>query len=188
MSSSTEQSGRSPAVEDPAAAALLRRRGFLARVSALSAAAIAFLVGVPAVRAFVSPGFRRAAPKQWTKVAQADQVDIETPVKVDFVEPVSDAWVEARALRTVWLRTDDGETFTAFSGTCTHLGCSVGFDKQRGMFVCPCHRGVFDGKTGAVLGGPPPRGMDPLPVRVADGEVQVLLRQFRPGVPDRIEV
>ena len=167
---------------------VLRRRAFLTRAARFAGAVIALLVSVPAIRAFVSPSFRRAVPKRWTKVAQADLVDIETPVKVDFAESVSDAWVETRALRTVWLRTDDGETFTAFSGTCPHLGCSVGFDKARDRFDCPCHHGLFDAKTGAVLGGPPPRGLDPLPVRVVDGEVQVLLKQFRTGIPERVEV
>ena len=56
------------------------------------------------------------------------------------------------------------------------------------MYVCPCHRGMFDAKTGAVLSGPPPRALDPLPVRVVEGAVQVQLKQFRTGVAERIEV
>lgn len=189
MSTSVEHASTPSAVEPPAEdAALATRRRFLKRLGALSAALIGLLAGVPAIQAFVSPGFRRSAARPWMKVAQADQVELETPVKVDFVEPENDAWIETRALRTVWLRTDDGESFTAFSGTCTHLGCSVAYDAGRGMFVCPCHQGLFDATSGAVLGGPPPRGLDPLPVRVVEGEVQVLLRQFRVGIPERIEV
>lgn len=164
------------------------RRGFLRFASAVSAAIGAILLGVPVARAFLAPAFRQRQVRGWTKVAQADLVEIDIPVKVDFVESMNDAWVQTRALRTVWLRTEDGEKFTAFSGTCTHLGCSVMFDKGRDAFVCPCHRGVFDRKTGAVLDGPPPRGLDPLPVRVVDGAVQVMLSQFRTGVAARIEI
>jgi menaquinol-cytochrome c reductase iron-sulfur subunit len=164
------------------------RRTFLRWASGIAAAMSAALVGVPSLLAFLAPTFRRPAKKDWIKVAQADLVEIETPVKVDFVEPLSDAWIESRALRTIWLYTEDGERFTAFNGTCTHLGCSYGYDASRKLFVCPCHQGVFDMKTGAVLAGPPPRALDPLPVRVVDGEVQVILRQFRPGVAERIEV
>ena len=43
-------------------------------------------------------------------------------------------------------------------------------------------------KTGAVLGGPPPRPLDTLPVKVENGEVHVLYQSFRTGVPDKIEV
>ena len=164
------------------------RRGFLKFASTISASLAALLVGVPTVRAFLSPGLKAPEPKNWIKVGQADAIDIETPVKVDFVEAMNDGWIETRALRSVWLQTEDGETFTAFNGTCTHLGCSYGLDKERNVFFCPCHHGVFDIKTGAVISGPPPRGLDPLPVRVVDGTVQVKLKQFRSGIAERVEL
>ena len=163
------------------------RRRFLRIASAISASIGGILLGIPAAQAFLAPVFQRRANRGWTKVAQADLVDIDTPVKADFVEAANDAWIQTRSLHTVWLHTEDGEKFTAMSGTCTHLGCSVMFDKQRDAFICPCHQGVFNSKTGAVLGGPPPRGLDTLPVRVVDGGVQVMLKQFRTGIPERIE-
>ena len=164
------------------------RRRFLKLASAVSAAMSALLVGAPALRALLSPVLKRPTKQEWTKVAQADQIEIGTPVKVDFTETVNDAWVETRALRTVWLTTEDGEVFTAFNGTCPHLGCAFALDTERKLFHCPCHHGLFDLNTGAVLDGPPPRALDPLPVRVVDGEVQVMLKQFRSGIPERIEV
>ena len=179
--------GASPAVTAAAAAQTGRRR-FLRIASALSAAVMGLLVGVPSVRAFFSPALRRPPKKDWIKVAQADQLDIGKPVKVDFTESVNDAWVETRALRTVWLRTEDGEKFTAWSGTCTHLGCAFGIDAEKKVFHCPCHHGLFDLTTGKVVGGPPPRGLDELPVRVVDGAVQVILKQFRAGIPEQVEV
>ena len=163
------------------------RRRFLGLASALSATVTALLVGVPSLRFFLSPVLKRPPKKDWVKVAQADQIDIATPVKVDFAESIDDAWVESRVLRSVWLRTDDGEHFTAFNGTCTHLGCAFVHDAERKLFHCPCHHGLFDVTTGAVLGGPPPRALDPLPVRVVNGEVQVILKQFRSGISERIE-
>ena len=164
------------------------RRRFFKLAGLVSAAITGLLVGIPAVRAFISPALRRPPKKDWIKVAQADQVDIATPVKVDFTETVNDAWVETRALRTVWLRTDDGEKFIAWSGTCTHLGCAFGIDAERKVFHCPCHHGLFDMQTGKVVGGPPPRALDELPVRVVNGEVQVILKQFRAGIPAQVEV
>ena len=145
------------------------------------------IVGVPVIRSFLSPVLDRPPKKDWIKVAQADQIDIATQVKVDFSEAINDAWIETRVLRSVWLYTEDGETFTAWNGTCPHLGCAYGVDVEKKVFHCPCHHGLFDLKTGAVLGGPPPRGLDPLPVRVVKGEVQVILKQFRPGIAERVE-
>lgn len=179
---------------DQSSSALVRRRTFLKWASAASAALSALLIGVPSLRAVLSPAFQRPAARKWTKVAEADLLDIGTPVKVDFVEAVNDAWVESRALRTVWLYTEDGENFTAFSGVCTHLGCSVAFDTEadqyhtaKNVYHCPCHHGIFEMKTGAVIGGPPPRALDTLPVKVENGEVLVQFVSFRTGIPDKIE-
>jgi thiosulfate dehydrogenase [quinone] large subunit len=44
-------------------------------------------------------------------------------------------------------------TFCAFSGACTHAGCTV-LPPKDGAFVCPCHDSAFDATTGAVLRGP----------------------------------
>jgi thiosulfate dehydrogenase [quinone] large subunit len=62
--------------------------------------------------------------------------------------------------------------FRAFSAICTHAGCTVGL--SGGQFVCPCHGGRYSAETGAVLGGPPPRPLEQLPVRVVDGQVRLV--------------
>ena len=50
--------------------------------------------------------------------------------------------------------------FVAFSQKCTHLSCAVIPRPAEGSFVCPCHDGRFDLRTGAPTAGPPRR---PLP-------------------------
>lgn len=166
----------------------MRRRGFLKWMSGVGAALTGLIVGIPAATAFLSPAFKKPVKKEWITVADdVSTLDIGTPIKVDFVDASNDAWVESRALRSVWLRTEDGEKFTAFSGVCTHLGCSIGFDADNKRYHCPCHHGLFDPKTGAVIGGPPPRPLDTLPVRVQDGAVQVLYQTFRTGIEAKIE-
>ena len=47
-------------------------------------------------------------------------------------------------------------TFNALSATCTHAGCTVGYNSGAVQVQCPCHGGTFSPSTGAVLGGPPP--------------------------------
>lgn len=168
---------------------VMRRRRFLGWVSGIGATLTAALVGAPAVAALVSPATKKSGSASWVRVADdVSTLDIGEPIKVDFIEAVNDAWVERRALRTIWLYTEDGEAFTAYSGVCTHLGCSFGFDKEKRQFHCPCHHGLFDLKGGAVLGGPPPRALDTLPVKVQHGEVYVQYQSFLPGVPDKVQL
>ncbi|HEX2179361.1 MAG TPA: Rieske (2Fe-2S) protein [Actinomycetota bacterium] len=59
----------------------------------------------------------------------------------------------------IGLRLNDGE-LVAFSSVCTHLSCAVLWRREEGVLECPCHKGIFDERTGEVVAGPPPR---PLP-------------------------
>ena len=164
------------------------RRSFLKWATWASGVLAGILAGVPVLRAFVSPIYRRPAPDQWTKLGEADLFDTDAPTKVDFVETVNDAWVENRVLRSVWVQTEDGEHFTVYNGRCTHLGCGFGYDKTAKRFHCPCHLGAFDVKTGAVLSGPPPRPLDRLETRIEGGNLYCAYRTYRVGVPEKVEV
>lgn len=59
----------------------------------------------------------------------------------------------------------------AYSGVCTHAGCDVGlWQPEVKRFRCPCHESEFDPKDGGrVVGGPAPRRLPRLPVKVVDG-------------------
>ena len=79
----------------------------------------------------------------------------------------------------VLVRTTDGQ-YLAYSRKCAHLGCSVDFDGARRCLTCPCHRGVYDSRTGYVMYGPPPRPLDQIILQMrAGGEVWALGK--RPG-------
>ncbi|MBY0491561.1 MAG: Rieske (2Fe-2S) protein [Gemmatimonadaceae bacterium] len=167
---------------------VLRRRRFLVTLSGVLGAFAGLLATAPSLMALFSPVFRKPAASRWTKVIDdVNTVDVGVPFKVDFTETINDAWIETRALRSVWLYTDDAVSFRAFSSVCTHLGCSVGHDAEQKRFHCPCHHGLFDVKTGEVLGGPPPRPLDSLPVKVVDGEVFIQHLTFRTGIASKVE-
>jgi Rieske Fe-S protein len=172
-----------------AAGDLLRsgRRTFLKWATAVGGALSAALAGIPAARAFLSPAFRRPREETWIKLGEVDAFDTETPTKVDFVDTVNDAWVATRRLRSVWVYTEDGETFKVYNGRCTHLGCNYSLDSETNVFRCPCHTGFFDVKTGGGLGGPPPRGLDELAVKIEDGALYARYQDYRLGVPDKVE-
>lgn len=51
-------------------------------------------------------------------------------------------------------------TLVAYSSVCTHLSCTVLWNRAAVRIDCPCHDGEFDPYDGSVLAGPPPR---PLP-------------------------
>jgi thiosulfate dehydrogenase [quinone] large subunit len=72
-----------------------------------------------------------------------------------------------------WMVHPSGSVFVAFSAVCTHAGCPVQYDSANVQFVCPCHGGVYDARTGQVLQGPPPGPLPSIPVHVVAGQLRV---------------
>ena len=68
--------------------------------------------------------------------------------------------------------TADGELH-AFIAICTHLGCTVQFNKEKEKIWCACHGGAYDPESGKNVAGPPPKPLAPLKVEVVDGNVIV---------------
>ncbi|OMH33145.1 Rieske (2Fe-2S) protein [Tersicoccus sp. Bi-70] len=69
----------------------------------------------------------------------------------------------------VFLSHPSGNTFRAFSPSCTHQGCTV--DVESDKFVCPCHGSEFALADGAVLQGPADKPLIERKITVADGTV-----------------
>ena len=172
------------------------RRRTLKWLAAASAGISALLAGVPALRAFLFPAFRRPDQQRWFKLGEASSFTAGVPTKIDIPETVRDGWVENRVVRTVWVYTNDGARFTVYNGRCTHLGCSFWFDpapepryhREPKVFHCPCHHGIFDPKTGAVLRGPPPRPLDTLETKLEGSTLFAAFENFRVGISKKVAV
>jgi Rieske Fe-S protein len=62
-------------------------------------------------------------------------------------------------------------TIKAFSTACTHQGCSV--TKVDATIDCPCHGSRFDITDGSVVGGPAPRGLPPVAIKISGGTISL---------------
>jgi thiosulfate dehydrogenase [quinone] large subunit len=98
-----------------------------------------------------------------------------TPIGKTGAVPVGQAgrFTDPASGSPAWVVRPSGNTFVAFSAVCTHAGCTVQFDSSSLQFVCPCHGGTFDARTGRVLAGPPPSPLPSIPVHVINGEIRV---------------
>lgn len=68
----------------------------------------------------------------------------------------------------VLVRGHDSE-YMAYSRKCAHRGCSVDFDSTRRCLACPCHKGVYDVRTGDVVYGPQLRPLDQIILQLRAG-------------------
>lgn len=60
-------------------------------------------------------------------------------------------------------------TAVGHSTVCTHQGCAV--QPSGAELKCPCHGSRFNARTGAVLGGPAPRPLAAVRLKVSKGYV-----------------
>jgi thiosulfate dehydrogenase [quinone] large subunit len=64
----------------------------------------------------------------------------------------------------------------AYSRTCTHAGCLVGYDPSTRILFCPCHGAEFDPARGATpIAGPAPTALQMIPVVVDPQSRKVIL-------------
>ncbi|HKV78055.1 MAG TPA: Rieske (2Fe-2S) protein [Candidatus Sulfotelmatobacter sp.] len=146
------------------------RRHFLTRLSIAAGSLAAAIVALPSIGFLL--GLRKPT-MVWRNVGRVDDFRIGSTVEVKFLDPSPMPWAGVTAETAAWLRRIDELQFKAFSVDCTHLGCPVRWLPTADLFMCPCHGGVFYA-DGRVASGPPPKPLTTYPVRVENGQVQIL--------------
>jgi len=137
------------------------RRGFLQWLLGFSAVTTIVGMGVPVI-GYLLPPLRKASGTGEPTVVG---VVADFPVGTGKVVPVDDKPV-------IVVNTSVGGV-KAFSAICTHLGCVVNWDAKKNVIHSPCHDGLFNPVTGAVVGGPPPRPLPAYELTLKDGKVYV---------------
>ncbi len=150
----------------------LSRRRFFERLSILLGGGLVAGLAVPLVGFVVGPLFQRN-PRLWRSVGKIDSFKIGQTVAVRFEDASPMSWAGVTARTAAWLRREGPDQFTAFSINCSHLGCPVRWLAEAELFMCPCHGGVYY-RDGTVAAGPPPQPLTRFPVRLHEGEVQIL--------------
>jgi Rieske Fe-S protein len=162
----------SESMPSPAAPLPARRRFFQWLTYGVGAVA-AGLAGVPVIGYLL--GVRRQEPSWVPLGAVKDFPPAETRV-VSFDNPLRQAWDGIVARTSLFVRYEglDGEEdrFLVLAVNCAHLGCPVTWFPQSGLFMCPCHGGVYYA-SGERASGPPPRGLYRCAWRVRNGILEV---------------
>ncbi len=153
--------------------AAFSRRVFLERLILTLAGLVTVMVGMPVVGFIFKPLFK-AIPPVWRPVGPVDSFKVGETTAVTFIQAAPLPWAGVTAKAAAWLRRDSADGFTAFSTSCTHLGCPVRWQSGAQLFMCPCHGGVYY-KDGAVAAGPPPHPLPRYPARVNNGQVEILV-------------
>lgn len=165
------------------------RRRFLQVATCAIGGGVGIVAAAPVLRLVTAPvGLTTVTSPNDALDIGADSIKAgAAPRRVDVIAPVvQDAWSAAHdvLLGSAWVRrTQDGK-LSAFSAVCPHLGCAIGWDAGAGNYLCPCHDSRFD-VVGTRLSGPSERGLDPLPIEVADGRLRLRWVRYKIGGASR---
>jgi Rieske Fe-S protein len=164
-----------PGASPPPAPPQPERRTFLLRWLTYTAGAVAGVVaGIPLVRYFLGP---RSRPIKWVRLGPVSQFPLGETRLVTFDNPIRQPWDGFVAHTDVFVRYEGKDEqkqdqFLVLAVNCAHLGCPVSWFPQSGLFMCPCHGGVYYA-NGERASGPPPRGLYHCVWRVEQGHLEV---------------
>jgi menaquinol-cytochrome c reductase iron-sulfur subunit len=151
-----------PCSEQPAPQAdvLPGRRRFFQWLTYGIGAVAAATVGVPFVGYLLGA---RKAPVKWVPLGPVTDFPLNQTRLVNFDNPIRQPWDGMVARTGVYVRYEgEGEAkrhrFLVLAVNCAHLGCPVSWFQESGLFMCPCHGGVYYA-SGERASGPPPRGL-----------------------------
>ncbi len=152
----------------------ISRRDVFARIGMLLNGIAVAVLAVPVVGYLVSPvlGGDRGTYKRWIPLGELDEFPEGQTRLAKFENPISGVADGETDRIPCWVRRVQGEQFQVFAVNCAHLGCPVRWFAQSGLFMCPCHGGVYY-QDGSRASGPPPRGLFQYPYKVEDGKLLI---------------
>lgn len=148
------------------------RRSFLLRLGMAISAVGGLVLTLPVVGYVAGVLFRRKPYEAWISLGPLSDFAEQKTRLASYMNPFTSPLDGETAKVPCWVRRLEGEKFQIFAINCTHLGCPVRWFPESGLFMCPCHGGVYY-EDGARASGPPPRGLYEYSWRVQDGELWV---------------
>jgi Rieske Fe-S protein len=161
------------------------RRAFLVKLGIGFNALVGTMLAVPIVRYILSPVSRERRPgyESWLSLGRLDQFPAGQTRLATYRNPVVNPWDGETATIACWVRHIDGENFQVFAINCAHLGCPVRWFPQSGLFMCPCHGGVYY-TDGSRASGPPQRGLFQYRYKIEAGDLLIRAGEIpTPGNP-----
>jgi menaquinol-cytochrome c reductase iron-sulfur subunit len=130
------------------------------------------LLTVPLVGFVFSSFVERKDPRSWISLGPLEAFPEQTTRIATYRNPFTRPWDGQTADIPCWVRHVRSNQFQVFAINCTHLGCPVRWFSESGLFLCPCHGGVYY-EDGSRAAGPPPRGLFQYDYKIENGALWV---------------
>jgi Rieske Fe-S protein len=151
---------------------IVSRRGLLTKLAILFNGLIAVVLAVPIVGFLLSAitRGRKNAYLSWVSLGPVSDFPEGETRLATFRNPYVTPTDGKTADTACWVRNMGADKFQVFAINCMHLGCPVRWFPQSGLFMCPCHGGVYY-RDGSRASGPPERALVEYPSKVEKGQI-----------------
>ncbi|MGB8886465.1 MAG: Rieske (2Fe-2S) protein [Candidatus Korobacteraceae bacterium] len=158
----------------PASERNVSRRQFFVKLGVVLNGLAAVALAVPIVGYLLAPLIRGQGGRyqKWIDLGELDEFPEGQTRLAKYKNPISNPWDGETDNIPCWVRRLQGDQFQVFAISCAHLGCPVRWFPQSGLFMCPCHGGVYY-QDGSRASGPPPRGLFEYTYKVQDGHLMI---------------
>ncbi len=102
--------------------------------------------------------------------ARGEPPDRRTRVSLAGLEGSGRVELEVLGEPAEVVRTEGG--IVARSLLCSHFGCRLEWQPERGRYHCPCHQGEFD-RDGRPVAGPPTQPLRVIPTEISGRDILV---------------
>ncbi|HEX4227425.1 MAG TPA: ubiquinol-cytochrome c reductase iron-sulfur subunit [Bryobacteraceae bacterium] len=148
------------------------RRDWMFKFGAGLNAAAGILLAIPLIGFVFSSLGKKQSPLNWIALGKVNDYPENQTRMATYRNPFTRPWDGETAEIPCWVRRLEGAQFQVFAVNCTHLGCPVRWFQESGLFMCPCHGGVYY-QDGSRAAGPPPRGLFQYEYKVEKGQLWV---------------
>ena len=155
------------------------RRSFLGALLGVGSAFVGALLAVPLTRFALFPLLRLTTEVKSSPVGTLDEfAGLNEPVMRTVQIEQVDGWRKAISEKAVYITKNRRGQLSVLTSVCPHLGCTVPWNKEKNLFICPCHSATYM-PDGTRVSGPSLRGMDTLETSVQEGQLLVRFQYFR---------
>jgi Rieske Fe-S protein len=147
------------------------RRSFLMAIGVVLNVIAAALVAIPVIGFLFAPA-RRLAEQAWVPLGLLGEYPEGQTRLATYRNPFTRPWDGETGNVACWVRRIAADRFQVFAVNCAHLGCPVRWFPESGLFMCPCHGGVYYA-DGSRASGPPPRGLYEYECKIDGGRLWV---------------
>lgn len=135
----------------------ISRRDFIKATTGVVGGIIGLGIGIPAIGYLIAPALREDKAGAPVQIGKLEDIPVGQFHPFSFTITKVNGWERTASNYGGYIlrKSESPNDILVLSSRCTHLSCTVKWNEETRVFVCPCHDASFDAE-GKVVNGPPP--------------------------------